>query len=83
MPLIIMVLVSSLAIFQMFFRYEHWNSEKYDGVVYERDALTGEIHVLQPGQEVGVPGGNGIENVIVEFLSVKVALSIFGQSYDS
>lgn len=52
MPLIIMVLVSSLAIFQMFFRYEHWNSEKYDGIVYERDALTGEIHVLQPGQEV-------------------------------
>lgn len=52
MPVVIGVLLVLLAGFQFFFRYEHWPSQKQDGVIYERDKLTGQTHIIQPGEKV-------------------------------
>jgi len=45
-------LVMFVIAFQLFFRYDYWNSKQDDGVVYERDKLTGEVHIIRPGERV-------------------------------
>ena len=52
MPVIIGLLVLVSVVYQFFFRYEHWNSQEREGVVYERDNLTGQVRVMQPGEKV-------------------------------
>ncbi|MGE0201560.1 MAG: hypothetical protein AB7P76_11405 [Candidatus Melainabacteria bacterium] len=45
-------LIMFVIAFQLFFRYDYWNSKDDDGVVYERDKLTGEVHIIRPGERV-------------------------------
>ncbi len=52
MPVIIGLLVLVGVVYQFFFRYEHWNSQEREGVVYERDNLTGEVRVMRPGEKI-------------------------------
>lgn len=52
MSVVIGILVLCLAVFQLFFRYDHWPSREVDGAVYERDSLTGEVYVVRPGDPV-------------------------------
>lgn len=54
MPAIIGILLVLLAGFQLFYRYDSWPSKTREGVMYERDRLTGELHVVYPGDKVGM-----------------------------
>lgn len=54
MPAIIGILLVLLAGFQLFYRYDSWPSKTKEGVMYERDRLTGELHVVYPGDKVGL-----------------------------
>jgi hypothetical protein len=65
MPLIIGLLIVMAAAYQLFFRYESWQSDEKPGVFYERDNLTGETRMLKPGTKLSVfarimgQGGSG------------------------
>jgi hypothetical protein len=54
MPLIIGLLIVIAAVYQLFFRYESWQSDEKPGVVYEHDNLTGQTHILKPGAHLNV-----------------------------
>jgi hypothetical protein len=52
MPVIIGLFILSLMVFQLFFRYSHWPSRDIDGVVYEHDTLSGQVHLIKPGEPI-------------------------------
>ena len=54
MPLVIGLLIVVATIYQLFFRYESWESDEKPGVIYEHDSLTGETHMMKAGSRVNV-----------------------------
>lgn len=54
MPLLIGILVVLAAMYQLFFRYDNWQSDEKPGVMYERDNLTGDTKTLKAGAKVSV-----------------------------
>jgi hypothetical protein len=54
MPLVIGLLIVMAAIYQLFFRYESWESDEKPGVMYEHDNFTGETHMIKPNAKVSV-----------------------------
>jgi hypothetical protein len=54
MPVVLSVFAAVLILFQLFFRYDTWHSENQDGLVYERDRLSGETHLIHPGQKIAL-----------------------------
>jgi len=45
-----LVLIVALG-YQLFFRFDYWNSQEKDGVVFERDNLTGQVRQIEPGRQ--------------------------------
>lgn len=54
MPLVIGLLIVVATIYQLFFRYESWESDEKPGLIYEHDNLTGETHMMKEGSRVSV-----------------------------
>ena len=54
MPMVLGLLIVLAFVYQVFFRYESWQSEDKPGVVYEHDSLTGETRMLKAGAKVDV-----------------------------
>lgn len=52
MKVLVGLLIAVAISYQLFYRYEHWPSNNRDGVIFERDNLTGAIRELQPGESV-------------------------------
>ncbi|MCE3235149.1 MAG: hypothetical protein K0Q50_1329 [Vampirovibrio sp.] len=69
MPVIIGLLIVVATIYQLFFRYESWESNEKPGLIYEHDNLTGETQIIKPGSRMSVfarilgkgAGGNGTQ----------------------
>ena len=62
MPMVVVVLVVLALFYQLFFRYETYESDKKPGIMVERDTLTGDEKVLKTGTKISVMGrlwGNG------------------------
>lgn len=65
MPVIIGLLIVVATIYQLFFRYESWESTEKPGLIYEHDNLTGETQMIKPGSRMSVfarilgKGGSG------------------------
>jgi hypothetical protein len=49
--LILLTLVGGLA-YQLFFRYDHWTGGEQNQITYERDNLTGQTHLIKPGERI-------------------------------
>lgn len=69
MPVIIGLLIVVATIYQLFFRYESWESTEKPGLIYEHDNLTGETEMIKPGSRtsvfariLGTKGGNNEGN---------------------
>jgi hypothetical protein len=56
MPMFIAALIVMALFYQMFFRYETYQSEKHPDQMVERDSLTGDERVLKAGAKVSVFG---------------------------
>lgn len=54
MPFLILLLIFVSTSYQLFFRYEHWNDRNEPQLVYERDNLTGETHIIHPGDQISL-----------------------------
>lgn len=52
MPFLIILLIFVSTTYQLFFRFEHWNDRSDTHLVYERDNLTGETHMIHPGDQI-------------------------------
>ena len=52
MPFLILLILFVSTSYQLFFRYEHWNDRNEPQLVYERDNLTGETHIIHPGDQI-------------------------------
>lgn len=58
------------AVYQLFFRYEHWQGGPSNTITFERDGLTGVVRQMEPGKSVnwldrllgkgGQPGGGNL-----------------------
>lgn len=51
MRVLVGLLIAVAAAYQLFYRYDHWTGNK-DGMVYERDNLTGSVRQVKPGENV-------------------------------
>lgn len=51
MPVLVALMVGTALVYQLFFRYDHWAGGSMMEIAYERDNLTGEVHVLKPGEK--------------------------------
>ncbi len=54
MPVFLIMLLVLGGVYQLFFRYEHWVDTQNSRLVYERDNLTGETHIIKPGEKINV-----------------------------
>jgi hypothetical protein len=54
MPALIGILIVLAAVYQFCFRYEHWPSQKTEGVFYEHDNLTGETRMTRANARTSV-----------------------------
>ncbi len=52
MPLFLALMILMGAVYQLFFRFEHWIDPQQVKIVYERDNLTGQTHIIRPGEQV-------------------------------
>jgi hypothetical protein len=72
MPMFIAALIVMALFYQMFFRYETYESDKRPGMKVERDTLTGDERVLKAGAKVSVFGhlfgsrGQGDESKLIQ-----------------
>ncbi len=51
MRVLVGLLIAVAAAYQLFYRYDHWTGAG-DGMVYERDNLTGAVRQVKPGEQV-------------------------------
>ncbi len=52
MPLFIVLMLIIGSVYQLFFRFEHWIDPQQNKIVYERDNLTGQTHIIRPGEPI-------------------------------
>lgn len=53
MPIVVAILLVVGLAYQLFFRFDHWVDSRNTQVVYERDNLTGETHIVREGEKRG------------------------------
>lgn len=54
MPFLVLLIVFVSLSYQMFFRFEHWTDRNDPQLVYERDNMTGETHIIHPGDQISL-----------------------------
>ena len=54
MPVLVVLLLLIASTYQLFFRFDHWNDPNQSGVVFERDQLTGQVHLFTAGTRISL-----------------------------